>query len=69
MQRASLSRERTVAGRELLHANTTDGELIVGVVVSGDALLTFVSGPRQGYDAELAELLAEIDVAERRVTG
>ena len=64
-----LSRERTVAGQELLHANTKDGELIVGVVVSGDALLTFVSGPREGYDAELAELLAEIDVTERRVTG
>ncbi len=65
----ALSRERTVAGQELLHANTADGELIVGVVVSGDALLTFVSGPRQGYDAELAELLAEIDVSQIGVTG
>ena len=61
-----LSREQTVAGQELLHANTTDGELIVGVVVSGDALLTFVSGPREGYDAELAELLAQIDVTQKR---
>lgn len=59
----AVSREQTVAGQELLHANTTDGELIVGVVVSGGALLTFVSGPRAGYDAELAHLLAEIDVA------
>ena len=65
----ALSRERTVAGQELLHANTTDGQLIVGVVVSGDALLTFVSGPGQGYDAELAELLADIEVTQMRVTG
>ena len=64
-----LSRERTVAGQELLHANTTDGELIVGVVVSGDALLTFVSGPREGYDAELAELLAQIDVTPTSATS
>lgn len=59
-----LSREQTVAGQDLLHAHTTDGELVVGVVVSGDALLTFVSGPRAGYDAELAKLLAEIDVTQ-----
>ena len=62
-----LSRERTVEGQELLHATTTDGELVVGVVVSGGALLTFVSGPRAGYGAELAELLAKIDVT--RVEG
>lgn len=59
-----LSREQTVAGQELVHANTTDGELVVGIVVSDDALLTFVSGPREGYDAELARLLAEIDVTQ-----
>jgi hypothetical protein len=58
----ALSRETTVAGQELVHANTQDGELVAGVVVSGKALLTFVSGPRAGYDAELAELLAQIDV-------
>ena len=65
----ALGRERTVRGQELLHANTTDGELVVGAVVSGDALLTFVSGPRRGYDAELAELLAQIDVTALTARG
>lgn len=59
----ALSHEPAGDGRELVHANSTDGELVVGVLVADQVLVTFVSGPRAGYDAELADLLAQIEVS------
>lgn len=51
-----------VGGSTVVHAQIVGEDAIVGAVVSGRAALVFTSRPATGYDAQLAELLAGIEV-------
>lgn len=44
------------------HARVLDQDALVGVITEGPVILTFVSSPSPRYDAELADLLATIEV-------
>lgn len=54
--------DRTAGIGEILHARVADQDTIVGAVEEGPIILTFVSTPSPAYDAELADLLATIEV-------
>ncbi|MGB4778815.1 hypothetical protein [Microbacterium sp.] len=47
----------------VIHGRTADGEALAGALVDGGTVLAFVSRPSPDYDAELAGLLARIEVA------
>lgn len=51
-----------VGSSTVVHAQIVGEDAIVGAVVSGGAALVFTSRPATGYDAQLAELLAGIEV-------
>jgi len=61
-----LSEERLTAGPTgvgtVLHARIDDEQTIVGAVTEGPVILTFRSTPSPAYDAELADLLATVEV-------
>ena len=44
------------------HARVLDQDTLVGVITEGPVILTFLSSPSPRYDAELADLLATIEV-------
>lgn len=46
----------------VVHARIVGQDAIAGAVVSGDALVVFVCRPADGYEAELAAVLARIEV-------
>ena len=54
--------DRTAGIGQVLHARVLDQDTLVGAVEEGPIILTFVSTPSPAYDAELAELLATIEV-------
>ena len=46
----------------ILHAQVLDRDTVVGAVAEGPVILTFRSSPSPQYDAELADLLATVEV-------
>lgn len=54
--------ERVAGIGEILHARVRDQETVVGAVTEGPVILTFISSPSPAYDAELADLLATVEV-------
>lgn len=53
-----------VGSATVLHARAVGEDVVVGAVVSGDAAVVFRSSPGAGFDAELAQLLSHIEVAQ-----
>lgn len=57
------SEEMLVAGvGPVLHARVVDQDTLVGAIAEGSVILTFRSTPSPAYDAELADLLATLEV-------
>ncbi|PRA81519.1 hypothetical protein [Microbacterium sp. MYb66] len=54
--------DRPAGIEQILHARVLDQEIVVGAVTEAPVTLTFVSDPSPAYDAELADLLATIEV-------
>ncbi|MFS0912292.1 hypothetical protein AB3M89_10900 [Microbacterium sp. 179-I 3D2 NHS] len=50
------------ATEEVAYARVDDRDVVVGAITEGPVVLTFVSTPSPAYDAELARLLADIEV-------
>lgn len=46
----------------VLHARVVDQETVVGAIAEGPVILTFRATPSPAYDAELADLLATVEV-------
>lgn len=46
----------------VLHAHVDDQETVVGAIAEGPVIVTFLATPSPAYDAELADLLATVEV-------